>query len=181
MWLTKDAVRLALPGHATAWRAMGGRRCRGCSSSMRIGGGELLVCPICLNARKLDDEAMIPNARVAAPLHVDWIGAMPQLSSATDTTVAAGLPAGASVSVGGSQTLRWTSSGARRLLPVPLSGLSTRSSRMPQLRRCGRDRSIPVAARLDDLRRCRVSVGLHLLALGEADALASAFCNRSSR
>lgn len=75
MWLTKDAVRLALPGHAD------GVACDGCPPLSRLfeqyadGGGELLVCPICLNARKLDDEAMIPNARVAgATPMLDWIG-----------------------------------------------------------------------------------------------------------
>jgi hypothetical protein len=39
------------------------------------GGGELLPCPICLSARKLDDAELLPNARVtgATPLW-EWIG-----------------------------------------------------------------------------------------------------------
>jgi DsrE/DsrF-like family len=39
------------------------------------GGGELLVCPICLDARNLHDSELIPNARVggATPL-CEWIG-----------------------------------------------------------------------------------------------------------
>lgn len=35
MFLTKDAVRLALPSHAEAWRATDARRWSGCSSSTR--------------------------------------------------------------------------------------------------------------------------------------------------
>lgn len=29
------------------------------------GGGELLVCPICFNARKLDEASLVENARLA--------------------------------------------------------------------------------------------------------------------
>ena len=52
MFLTKEAVRLALPGHAHA------TACDGCPPLARLfeqfadGGGELLVCPICWNARQ---------------------------------------------------------------------------------------------------------------------------------
>ena len=75
MWLTKEAVRLALPGHAEAVA------CEGCPPLSRLfeqysgGGGELLVCPICFNARKLDESAMVANARlVGATPMFDWIG-----------------------------------------------------------------------------------------------------------
>jgi predicted peroxiredoxin len=75
MWLTKEAVRLALPGHAEAIA------CDGCPPLVRLfqqyadGGGELLVCPICWNARKLDESAIVPNASLtgATPMF-DWIG-----------------------------------------------------------------------------------------------------------
>ena len=75
MWLTKEAVRLALPGHAEAVA------CDGCPPLSRLfeqyadGGGELLVCPICFNARKLDENALVSNARLggATPLW-EWIG-----------------------------------------------------------------------------------------------------------
>jgi predicted peroxiredoxin len=74
-FLTKEAVRLALPGHAT------GEACRGCPPLERLfeqvaeKGGELLVCPICLNARGLEGAELVPNARVAgaSPLW-EWIG-----------------------------------------------------------------------------------------------------------
>ncbi len=75
MFLTKEAVRLALPGGAT------GVACDGCPPLERLfgqfadGGGELLVCPICFNGRKLDEASLVPNARLggATPLW-DWIG-----------------------------------------------------------------------------------------------------------
>jgi predicted peroxiredoxin len=75
MFLTKEAVRLALPGVAV------GVACDGCPPIERLfqqyadGGGELLVCPICLNARKLEDGNLVPNARIggASPLW-EWIG-----------------------------------------------------------------------------------------------------------
>ena len=75
MWLTKEAVRLAVPGHAE------GVACDGCPPLSRLfeqfadGGGALLVCPICFNARKLDENAMAANARlVGATPMLDWIG-----------------------------------------------------------------------------------------------------------
>ncbi len=75
IWLTKEAVRLALPGHAEAVA------CEGCPPLSRLveqyadGGGELLVCPICFNARKLDENALLANAKIAGATPVlDWIG-----------------------------------------------------------------------------------------------------------
>ena len=75
MFLTKEAVRLALPGHAQ------GIACDGCPPLARLfeqyaaGGGELLVCPICFNARQLDESALVANAKLAgATPMIDWIG-----------------------------------------------------------------------------------------------------------
>ena len=75
IWLGKDAVRLALPDQAKC------EGCEGCPPLWRLfgqfadGGGELLVCPICFNARSLDESELVANARIAgaSPLH-DWIG-----------------------------------------------------------------------------------------------------------
>ena len=75
MFLTKEAVRLGLPGHAEAVA------CDGCPPVPRLfeqfanGGGELLVCPICFNSRKLDESELVKNARLggATPLW-EWIG-----------------------------------------------------------------------------------------------------------
>ncbi|TMK60524.1 MAG: peroxiredoxin [Actinobacteria bacterium] len=75
MFLTKEAVRLALPGYADAIA------CDGCPPLAKLvqqyagGGGSLLVCPICFNARKLDQAELVPNAQLggATPLW-EWIG-----------------------------------------------------------------------------------------------------------
>ena len=75
MFLTKETVRLAVPGHAQ------GTACEGCPPIPRLleqfaaGGGELLVCPICFDARKLDAGALAANASLggATPLW-EWIG-----------------------------------------------------------------------------------------------------------
>jgi predicted peroxiredoxin len=75
MFLTKDAIRLALPGTAV------GVPCDGCPPLERLfaqfaeKGGELLVCPICLTSRKLDGAELVPNARVAGATPLwEWIG-----------------------------------------------------------------------------------------------------------
>jgi predicted peroxiredoxin len=75
MFLTKDAVKLGLPGHAE------GVACDGCPPLERLfeqfvaGGGELLVCPICFNSRKLDEGDLVPNARLAGATPLwEWIG-----------------------------------------------------------------------------------------------------------
>ena len=74
MFLTKEAVRLAVPGYAEAVA------CDGCPPLAKLvqqyadGGGSLLVCPICFNARKLDEGELVANARLggATPLW-EWI------------------------------------------------------------------------------------------------------------
>jgi predicted peroxiredoxin len=75
MFLTQEAVRLALPGTAR------GEGCDGCPPLERLfqqftdGGGEFIVCPYCFNARKLDEQELVPNARIGGvtPLF-EWIG-----------------------------------------------------------------------------------------------------------
>ena len=75
MFLTKEAVRIALPGYGEAIA------CDGCPPLSRLieqyrdGGGELLVCPICFNARHLSEEALPENARMAGATPLwEWIG-----------------------------------------------------------------------------------------------------------
>jgi predicted peroxiredoxin len=75
MFLTKEAVRLGLPGYADAVA------CEGCPSLAQLfqqfadRGGRLLVCPICFEARKLEKDALVANAELggATPLW-NWIG-----------------------------------------------------------------------------------------------------------
>jgi predicted peroxiredoxin len=75
VFLTKEAVRLALPGIAD------GVACDGCPPLSRLfeqyadGGGELLVCPICFTAKKLDEASLVPNARLAGATPLwEWVG-----------------------------------------------------------------------------------------------------------
>ena len=78
MFLTKEAVRLALPGYGVAVA------CDGCPPLATLmqqyadGGGELLVCPICFSARQLDESQLPSNAKMGGvtPLW-EWIGDEP--------------------------------------------------------------------------------------------------------
>lgn len=74
MFLTKDAVRLALSNGAT------GVACDGCPPLPELpqryatAGGRLQVCPICFNTRKLDDSTLVANAELAGTVPLfDWI------------------------------------------------------------------------------------------------------------
>lgn len=78
MFLTKEAVRLAVPGFAD------GVACDGCPPLARLfeqfaeNGGELLVCPICAKSRKLDEGNFVGNARLAGATPLwEWIGEEP--------------------------------------------------------------------------------------------------------
>ncbi|MHB8468713.1 MAG: DsrE family protein [Gaiellaceae bacterium] len=75
MFLTKEAVRLAVAGVADAVA------CEGCPPLARLvqqfaeGGGELLVCPICFKSKKLDEAHLVANARLAGATPLwQWIG-----------------------------------------------------------------------------------------------------------
>jgi predicted peroxiredoxin len=75
MFLTKEAVRLALADFAQ------GVACDGCptlptlAEQYAAAGGRMLVCPICFNARKLSQDSLIESAEIggATPLW-EWIG-----------------------------------------------------------------------------------------------------------
>ena len=76
VWATKDAVRLGLPG------TMQGEPCEGCPPLERLwqqfvdGGGNLWLCPICLNARGLQDAELTAATTVAgATPALEWAGA----------------------------------------------------------------------------------------------------------
>jgi predicted peroxiredoxin len=75
MFLTKEAVRLGLEGYGEAVA------CEGCPPLARLaqqyadGGGQLLVCPICFNSRKLDEAQLVGNAKLAGATPLwEWIG-----------------------------------------------------------------------------------------------------------
>ena len=75
MFLTKEAVRLALDGFAT------GIACDGCPPVQDLmkryesAGGRYYVCPICFNAKKLDAGALIAGAEIQGTVPMwAWIG-----------------------------------------------------------------------------------------------------------
>ncbi len=75
MFLTKEAVRLGLPGYADAIESAGAPPVGKLFGQYKEGGGEFLVCPICFNARALDESALVENARLAGATPLwDWIG-----------------------------------------------------------------------------------------------------------
>ena len=75
MFLTKEAVRLAVPGTAT------GTACEGCPplpkllQRYRDAGGSYLVCPICVDAKGLNGTQLIDGADVGGTVPLwRWIG-----------------------------------------------------------------------------------------------------------
>lgn len=75
VWATKDAVRLGLPGEAK------GEACEGCPPLERLfqqfadGGGELWLCPICVNARGIAEEEKVANVKIGGATPVlEWAG-----------------------------------------------------------------------------------------------------------
>jgi predicted peroxiredoxin len=75
MFLTKESVRLMTRGVAT------GTACEGCPSITDLmarytaAGGTYLVCPICFNAKQLDEATLIDGAKVGGTVPMwEWIG-----------------------------------------------------------------------------------------------------------
>jgi predicted peroxiredoxin len=75
MFLSKEAVRLAVPGVAVA------TACDGCPPLPELldryqrAGGCYLVCPICVHAKKLDAGALIKGAEAGGTVPLwQWIG-----------------------------------------------------------------------------------------------------------
>ncbi|MGH9246938.1 MAG: DsrE family protein [Acidimicrobiales bacterium] len=75
MFLTKEAVRLALGGVAV------GVACEGCPPLPDLlrryadAGGRYYVCPICFDARQLDKGDLIANAEIAGTVPLwQWVG-----------------------------------------------------------------------------------------------------------
>ena len=75
MFLAKEAVRLALDGVAV------GTACEGCPPLTSLferyaaAGGRLFVCPICFNAKQLDQGGLVKGAELAGTVPLwEWIG-----------------------------------------------------------------------------------------------------------
>lgn len=75
VFLTKEAVRLVLPGHAI------GVSCEGCPAlqdlfkRFEVAGGRFLICPLCFNAKQLDAAQIADNAELGGTVQLwEWIG-----------------------------------------------------------------------------------------------------------
>src|SRR6187455_2381344 len=75
MFLTKEAVRLAVDGIAV------GVACDGCPPIPDLlkryedAGGVFYVCPICFNSKQLDPDRLIAGAEIQGTVPMwDWIG-----------------------------------------------------------------------------------------------------------
>jgi predicted peroxiredoxin len=75
MFLTKEAVRLAVPGTAV------GVACDGCPpipdllKRYEAAGGRYFVCPICFDTKKLDPSSLIAGAEIQGTVPMwQWIG-----------------------------------------------------------------------------------------------------------
>ena len=75
MFLTKEAVRLATEGFAVGTACEGCPDIPGLMKRLEAGGGELLVCPICFDARRLDAGTLVANASLGGTVQLwEWIG-----------------------------------------------------------------------------------------------------------
>jgi predicted peroxiredoxin len=81
VFTTKEAVRLALDGHGV------GVACDGCPSIQDLleryakADGQWLVCPICFNARQLDDGQLLDNADLGGTVQLwEWVGDRPAVT-----------------------------------------------------------------------------------------------------
>ena len=75
MFLTKEAVRLALEGITV------GTACDGCPplpdlmKRYEAAGGRYYVCPVCFNAKQLDESRLVAGAEVQGTVPMwEWIG-----------------------------------------------------------------------------------------------------------
>ena len=75
MFLTKEAVRVALNDVAV------GTACEGCPAIPDLmkrydaAGGRLMVCPICFNSKKLNPATLVSNAELGGTVQLwEWVG-----------------------------------------------------------------------------------------------------------
>jgi len=75
MFATKEAVRLGIPGYAQAIESAGSPPVARLFEQFLNGGGQLLICPICFEARALAEQNLIEGARLAGATPMwEWIG-----------------------------------------------------------------------------------------------------------
>ena len=82
MFCTKEAVRIGLPGYADAIEVAGAPPVSRLAGQFAERGGELMICPICFSARRLDEDALVGNARLAGATPMwEWAGERPTVFS----------------------------------------------------------------------------------------------------
>jgi predicted peroxiredoxin len=75
MFLTREAVRLAIEGEAGKVAVPGYRPVADLFAAIAAAGGELHCCTPCFKSRGLDPEALAPNAKVSGAMNLfEWIG-----------------------------------------------------------------------------------------------------------
>ncbi|MFI5085712.1 MAG: DsrE family protein [Actinomycetales bacterium] len=81
MFLTKEAVRLALTNFAHGVACDGCPPLDGLLDRYGKAGGRFLVCPICLDARKIDRSGFAANAEAGGTVQLwNWIGSDPAVT-----------------------------------------------------------------------------------------------------
>lgn len=75
VFATKEAVRLGLPGYGEAVEVAGAPPVERLLAQFAEGGGELMICKICFDARRLDASALAPYASIGgATLLLERVG-----------------------------------------------------------------------------------------------------------
>lgn len=75
MFLTKEAVRLAVHGVATATACTGCPTLESLMERYAAAGGSYLVCPICVDAKGLTDAVLVAGASKGGTVPMwEWIG-----------------------------------------------------------------------------------------------------------
>lgn len=78
MFLTKEAVRLAVAGVARATACAGCPPVESLLTRYQDAGGNLLVCPICFEARGLSQDGLVARAELGGTMPLwEWIGDEP--------------------------------------------------------------------------------------------------------
>ncbi|GAB95042.1 putative peroxiredoxin [Kineosphaera limosa] len=75
VFLTKEAVRLAVAGFARAVACDGCPPLDALMSRYAAAGGTFIVCGVCVDAKGLDPESFVDNARKGGTVQLwEWIG-----------------------------------------------------------------------------------------------------------
>ncbi|MHA7862131.1 DsrE family protein [Tessaracoccus sp. Y36] len=75
MFLTKEAVRLAVAGFARATACDGCPPLTDLMDRYAAAGGRYIACGVCVKAKAIDPGTLLPNAEVAGTVQLwEWIG-----------------------------------------------------------------------------------------------------------